>query len=359
MPTLRSAKRIKVESANGTAGTAGPASRAMTPPSSTSATGIKEETKSPGKASPAKLKFLEQYGFSPFPSHKAPTHEQAHRVLKSLAAAHGGAPERPSVPPPSTAWRAGCGEVPSVLDALVRTILSQNTSDRNSSAAKRSLDAVFSFDPDEKYRLIHEAEESKVAEALKCGGLANIKAKRIKKILETIADKQGGSLDLDHLHEMSDREVMEELLSFDGVGPKTASCVLLFCLKRSSFAVDTHVFRLTKALGWIPQKATREQAHMHLDARIPEDVKYPLHVLLIREGKRCPNCAANGRPGGRKGQKGGVCGLRDNLEMDPEQVELDEKAEVELKIEESQDMNGTAINGYKREHQEDMHGQFI
>ena len=47
--------------------------------------------------------------------------------------------------------------------------------------------------------------------------------------------------------------VFSELVKYKGVGPKTASCVLLFCLKRESFAVDTHIFRITKKIGWIPQ----------------------------------------------------------------------------------------------------------
>jgi 3-methyladenine DNA glycosylase/8-oxoguanine DNA glycosylase len=47
------------------------------------------------------------------------------------------------------------------------------------------------------------------------------------------------SLSLDDLHAASDEDAMRTLVSFDGVGPKTASCVLLFCLGRESFAVDT------------------------------------------------------------------------------------------------------------------------
>ena len=99
-----------------------------------------------------------------------------------------------------------------------------------------------------------------------------------------------------------------------------ASCVLLFCLERDSFAVDTHVYRLSKALGWVPARATRsvrlrlaslsylqprpfltsisahrETTYEHLDVRIPSTLKYPLHVLLIAHGKACTRCAANGK----------------------------------------------------------------
>lgn len=135
-------------------------------------------------------------------------------------------------------------------------------------------------------------------------------------------------LSLDAIHALPDDEAMRSLESFPGVGPKTASCVLLFCLARESFAVDTHVFRLSKALGWVPARATRcvpsfhplssrpstaladapphpahparpptnsETTYEHLDSRIPGALKYPLHVLLIAHGKSCVRCAARGK----------------------------------------------------------------
>ena len=96
---------------------------------------------------------------------------------------------------------------------------------------------------------------------------------------------------------------MEILLSFSGVGPKVASCVSAFCLARPSLAIDTHVNRLTIALGWVPPKSTREQTYYHLNVRVQEELRYPLHVLLIQHGKRCSNCRAKGGGGGAKKPK--------------------------------------------------------
>jgi endonuclease III len=132
---------------------------------------------------------------------------------------------------------ANCGEVPSVLDALVRTILSQNTNNKNSSTAKHSLDKTFGLG---NYQAVREAPLEDIVEALRCGGLANIKGARIKRILDEVYCKYG-KLSLDHLHGVSDEDAKRELMQYDGVGPKTAFCVLLFCLRRDSFAVDTHV----------------------------------------------------------------------------------------------------------------------
>jgi len=89
------------------------------------------------------------------------------------------------------------------------------------------------------------------------------------------------------------------MISFQGVGPKTASCVLLFCLQRESFAVDTHVHRITGLLGWRPAKATRDQTHTHLDVRIPDEDKYGLHILFVSHGKKCPECGAGGKSTGK------------------------------------------------------------
>jgi len=72
--------------------------------------------------------------------------------------------------------------------------------------------------------------------------LANNKSKTILGILSSTLERFG-KLSLDHLHDSTEEEIMEVLLSFNGVGPKVASCVLAFCLGRESLAVDTHVFR--------------------------------------------------------------------------------------------------------------------
>ena len=178
-----------------------------------------------------------------------------------------------------------------VLDSLVHTILSQNTTGANSTRAFASLQATFGGD----WQQVLEAPESAVSASIRMGGLANIKAGRIQTILREVHSTHG-RLDLEHFRKLSDAQAHAALMQFDGVGPKTASCVLLFCLRRDSFAVDTHVFRIARRMGWIPLKATREQAFVHLDQCVPNRLKYRLHVLLIRHGKTCPNCAAQGRP---------------------------------------------------------------
>jgi endonuclease III len=186
---------------------------------------------------------------------------------------------------------ASCGKVERVLDALVATILSQNTTQKNATAAMAKLVATFGGD----YGRMRRAGAAAIAQAIYQGGLSKTKSRVILGILQSLPD-EGAGPSLEHLHALDDDDAKAALMAFDGVGAKTASCVLLFCLNRESFAVDTHVHRIAKRLRWVPPSATRDQAHHHLEARVPAALKYPLHVLLVSHGKTCPDCAANHRP---------------------------------------------------------------
>lgn len=266
--------------------------RGLLSPASSTSKGKSESQKSkPGDLQAKKLKAYSQYANqSPFPNFPHPTAAEAklaHRILIEL---HGERTRPEEVVAPTD--RAGCGDSPSVLDALVRTILSQNTSDVNSSRAKQSMDRVYGRA--DKWDAILEGGEAKLQEAIKCGGLSVVKSKVIISILKQVKEKYG-EYSLEHLHTATSEDAMAEMISFQGVGPKTASCVLLFCLKRESFAVDTHVWRIAGLLGWRPKEASRDETHAHLDVRIPDEDKYGLHILMVTHGKRCEECRAGGK----------------------------------------------------------------
>jgi endonuclease III len=75
-------------------------------------------------------------------------------------------------------------------------------------------------------------------------------------------------------------------------------------------------------LGWVPAKANREQTFAHLDARVPEDLKYSLHTLIITHGRKCNNCAARGMPGNKKVDAiEGGCPLKPFLKIKPSTIE--------------------------------------
>jgi len=176
------------------------------------------------------------------------------------------------------------------LDGLIGTVLSQHTSDVNSDAAYRNLRRVFST-----WRKVMLAKPTAVEHAIRCGGLAKQKTRSIQAILGTLqADR--GKLSLDFLALWPLQKAREYLLALPGVGPKTAACVLLFNLGKPALPVDTHVHRLARRLGLIPENASAEQAHEILEAMCPPKLVYPFHVLLIQHGRqvcraRRPRCA--------------------------------------------------------------------
>ena len=178
------------------------------------------------------------------------------------------------------------------ISTLVGTILSQNTSDRNSIPAFNALRRRYPT-----WEKVLAAKESGIASAIRKGGLANIKAKRIKGVLSEIRGRTG-RLSLDFLRKKSKEEAREFLLSLKGVGWKTASVVLIFSLQKPAFPVDRHIFRVSKRLGFIPERATLEEAHKLMDVLVPDEKKGPLHVNLIYLGRGlchprhpdCPHC---------------------------------------------------------------------
>ena len=178
------------------------------------------------------------------------------------------------------------------LSVLVRTVLSQNTSDTNSLRAYQSLISIFP-----RWEDVVAADVADITTLIKAGGLANIKAMRIKQLLEVI-QLDRGSLSLDFLEDLPLDEAREWLKNLPGVGDKTAACVLLFSLGRPALPVDTHVHRVARRLGLIGDKVSAEKAHVELLPLVPPGYVYQFHVLLIEHGRRickarnpkCPIC---------------------------------------------------------------------
>jgi len=178
------------------------------------------------------------------------------------------------------------------LATLVGTILSQNTNDVNRDRAFEQMRERFPT-----WEEVRDADPAELVEAIRLAGLANQKGPRIQNALRVITEQQG-QLSLDFLADMETEEARQWLTSIKGVGPKTAAIVLCFALGKPAFPVDTHVHRVTKRLGLIGPKTTREQAHTVLERLLPSEIYYPFHINLIAHGRqvcksqhpRCPVC---------------------------------------------------------------------
>lgn len=167
-----------------------------------------------------------------------------------------------------------------VMDSLIGTILSQNTSDVNSGRAFEELKAAFPA-----WDTARCAPVRRIEKAIRCGGLARTKARRIREILERVHARRGVT-SLDHLRGAHTSRIKEELGRLPGVGPKTIACVLLFNLGRHDFPVDTHIHRIARRLGWVSPRAGAEQLYELVNPLVPRRLTYELHVLLIVHGRR-------------------------------------------------------------------------
>ncbi len=186
----------------------------------------------------------------------------------------------------------------SAISVLVQTILSQNTSDRNSGRAFQRLLASFNH-----WNGIADADVKEIAQVIQGGGLGKVKARYIKQALIEIRHRCG-RFELNFLKRMSVDDARDWLRQLPGVGMKTASCILLFAFGMPALPVDTHIFRVAKRLGLIDPKVSVAQAHKLLEQTVLPDDVYQFHILLIEHGRK--TCKAH-RPHCLKCVLRGIC----------------------------------------------------
>ncbi len=175
---------------------------------------------------------------------------------------------------------------------LTFTILSQHTSDTNSERAFRSLMQKFG-----SLEAVAAADVSKIEAAISGGGLAKIKAPRIKQVLSRIVELNG-ALDLSFLREMPLEDAKAWLRQLPGIGPKSAGIILSFSLGMPAMAIDTHIYRVSQRMALIGPKVSADKAHDLLEAAVEPEQVYPFHQAFINHGRmvckaqrpRCQEC---------------------------------------------------------------------
>ncbi len=188
------------------------------------------------------------------------------------------------------------GKRPDPLDVLVKTVLSQNTSDGNRDRAYQGLRGRFP-----SWERVMTADPRDIEEAIRPGGLGRQKSVRIKRMLQSIKQREG-KLDLKRVCKMETQDALEYLYSFKGVAEKTAAVVLLFSCQKPVFPVDTHILRVSKRLGLLPVKADARKAHALMGELVPPEAAYRLHLNFIEHGRKicrpkpmCGECTLNTR----------------------------------------------------------------
>ncbi len=168
--------------------------------------------------------------------------------------------------------------LPNPLDTLIATILSQNTNDKNSYKAYKNLKQTFS-----SWQEIADTPRSKIEQTIKIAGLGKQKSAAIKKSLLTLG-KKNGKINLNHFKKKNDDEIIEELTSINGIGVKTASCVLLFSLDRNVCPVDTHIHRTLNRIELVKTNSPEKTFYL-INGHIPEGIAHQFHTNLIMLGR--------------------------------------------------------------------------
>ena len=175
------------------------------------------------------------------------------------------------------------------MDELVSCILSQSTNDTNRDRAFARLKSNYA-----SWEAVRISDLDELVEVIRPAGLANQKAPRIQDALATIYQTTG-EYSIDFLNQMSIDDAKDWLVSLKGIGPKTAAIVLCFAYGRPAFPVDTHIYRVSKRIGFLPEKLSANDAHPVMEAMVPATEYYQFHIQLIQHGRdtchaRKPSC---------------------------------------------------------------------
>lgn len=177
------------------------------------------------------------------------------------------------------------------LDDLVYIVLSNRTSAPVAARVYAELKGR-SADWGELLRI----PESELREMLAPAGLSAKRAASLRGILMRLL-QDFGEARLDALAGWTVPDAERYLTSLPGVSDKVAKCVLMYGLGRPVLPVDVHLHRLATRLGWISHRRA-DQSHETLEALVPADLRYGLHVNAIAHGRavcksglpRCGQC---------------------------------------------------------------------
>jgi len=179
------------------------------------------------------------------------------------------------------------------FEVITGAVLTQNTNWTNVEKAITNLKSADLLSPEKLYHI----DISQLAELIRPAGYYNIKAKRLKNLINWLFDNYDGKLS--NLESINTEQLRAELLSVKGIGRETADSILLYALDRPVFVVDAYTARIAFRHELIEPDADYEQLRDLFQSNLPQDTKLfnEYHALLVRLGKefcrpkaRCHGC---------------------------------------------------------------------
>jgi endonuclease III len=184
------------------------------------------------------------------------------------------------------------------MHELISTMLSHRTNHADEQKAYYTMLERFG-----DWEGVLNAPEDELADAVSTTRYPLQKAPQIQQTLRMIKEERG-EINIDFLEDLPIAEAMAWLTRLPGVGPKTATLLLLFNFKKPVLPVDTHVFRVSQRVGLIGAKVTANKAHDVLLEMLPRDATelFNFHKHLFWHGQkvctwsypRCEKCVLNG-----------------------------------------------------------------
>ena len=184
------------------------------------------------------------------------------------------------------------GESP--FEVIVGAVLVQNTAWQNVERAIANLRDAGAMSA----RAMIALSSDELAELIRPAGYYQVKARRLRSLLQFIVEEYDGSLET--MFQTDLFTLREQLLAVHGIGPETADAILLYAGGLPTFVVDTYAHRILARHGWIGYEADYQEIKDYFESSLSADV--PLyneyHALLVRVGKdyckrsgpRCEGC---------------------------------------------------------------------
>jgi endonuclease-3 related protein len=171
------------------------------------------------------------------------------------------------------------GDTP--FEVMVGAVLTQNTNWSNVSKALNNLkmNNLLTFEK------LHELPVEQLAEYIRPAGYFNLKAARLKNLLDFIGEQYNGSLE--DLFEEDIYSLREKILTVKGIGPETADSILLYAGQKPVFVVDAYTYRIFSRHSIISEDEGYYEIQEYLTLTLPEDVALfnEYHALIVRLGK--------------------------------------------------------------------------
>lgn len=168
-----------------------------------------------------------------------------------------------------------------VLEVMVGAVLTQNTNWSNVEKAIGNLKTSHLL----SLEALNTVSVPELAERIRPAGYFNLKAGRLKNLVQFVFEVYDGSLPR-FLNDET-RVLRENLLSVKGIGPETADSIILYAAKRPVFVVDAYSHRILNRHGMVDDQVEYHELQACFMEHLPADVPLynEFHALLVRTGK--------------------------------------------------------------------------